>query len=135
MPLSLEDALLTVYQQSLVENRKTVLLEDKSFPVRVTAKRKLKQVDFQYDGKDLRGLEQNPETKSRWAAMARRERKKKPAIPVGMTALKRSGPTLATTKGARVGHPPFTKFKSLGTSSGHVSRLRRLGHWRWVTQP
>src|SRR5882724_9997920 len=75
MSLSLEDALLTVYQQSLVENRKTVALEDKSFPVRVTAKRKLKQVDFQYDGKDLRGLEQNPETKSRWAAMARSGKK------------------------------------------------------------
>src|SRR6266481_5774239 len=75
MPLSLENALLTVYQQSLVENRKTVLLEDKSFPVRVTAKRKLKQVDFQYGGKDLRGLEQNPETKSRWAAMARSRKK------------------------------------------------------------
>jgi len=71
MPLSLEDALLSVYRQALVENRKTVLLEDKSFPVRVTAKRKLKQVDFQYEGRDLRGLEQNPETKSRWAAMAR----------------------------------------------------------------
>jgi hypothetical protein len=71
MPLSLEDALLSVYQQSLVENRKTVSLEDKSFPVRVTAKRKLKQVDFQYEGKELRGMEQNPETKSRWAAMAR----------------------------------------------------------------
>jgi len=75
MSVSLEDTLLTVYQQSLVENRKTVLLEDKSFPVRVTAKRKLKQVDFQYDGKDLRGLEQNPETKSRWAAMARSGKK------------------------------------------------------------
>jgi hypothetical protein len=71
MPLPLEDALLAVYQQSLVENREAVLLEDKSFQVRVTAKRKLRQVDFQYDGRDLRGLEQNPETKSRWAAMAR----------------------------------------------------------------
>jgi hypothetical protein len=75
MPLSLEDALLTVYQQSLVENRKTVVLEDKSFPVRVTAKRKLKQVDFQHEGRELRGLEQNPETKSRWAAMARSGKK------------------------------------------------------------
>ena len=75
MPLSLEDALLTVYQQSLVEDRKTVLLEDKSFPVRVTAKRKLKQVDFQYEGRELRGLEQNPETKSRWAAMTRSGKK------------------------------------------------------------
>jgi hypothetical protein len=75
MPLSLEDALLTVYQQSLVESRKKVLLEDKSFPVRLTAKRKLKQIDFQFDGRDLRGLEQNPETKSRWAAMARSGKK------------------------------------------------------------
>ena len=75
MSLSLEDALLTVYQQSLVENRKAVLLEDKSFPVRVTAKRKLKQMDFQFEGRDLRGLEQNPETKSRWAAMARSGKK------------------------------------------------------------
>ena len=75
MPLSLEDALLTVYQQSLVENRKTVTLEEESFPVRVTAKRRLRQVDFRYEGRDLRGLEQNPETKSRWAAMARSGKK------------------------------------------------------------
>jgi hypothetical protein len=71
MPISLEDTLLTVWRQSLVENKKTVALEGESFPVRSTAKRKLKQVDFQFEGKDLRGLEQNPDTKSRWAAMAR----------------------------------------------------------------
>jgi hypothetical protein len=29
----------------------------------------------QFDGKDLRGLEQNPDTKSRWAAMARNGKK------------------------------------------------------------
>ena len=69
MPISLEDALLNVWRQSLVENRKTVTLEGETF--RSTAKRKLKQIDFQFDGKDLRGLEQNPDTKSRWAAMAR----------------------------------------------------------------
>ena len=71
MPISLEDAFLNVWRQSLVENKKTVTLEGESFPVRSTAKRKLKQIDFQFDGKDLRGLEQNPDTKSRWAAMAR----------------------------------------------------------------
>jgi hypothetical protein len=71
MPLSLEDALRTVYQQALVESGKTVVIEEKGFPVRATAKRELKQVDFQFEGRELRGLEQNPETKSRWAAMAR----------------------------------------------------------------
>jgi hypothetical protein len=72
---SLEDSLLAVYRQALVENKKTVSLESDVFPVRSTAKRKLKQVDFQFDGRELRGLEQNPLTKSRWAMMARSGRK------------------------------------------------------------
>ena len=71
MEKSLEDALLTVWRQSLVENSRSVALESDSFPVRTTAKRKLKQVDFRFDGRDLRGLEQNPDTKSRWAKLAR----------------------------------------------------------------
>ena len=33
--------------------------------------RRLRQVDFLFDGKEIRGFEQNPDTKSRWAAMAR----------------------------------------------------------------
>jgi hypothetical protein len=71
MSSSLADALLTLYQQSLIENKKTVTLEDQNFPVRSTAKRKLKQIDFRFDGRELRGLEQNPDTKSRWAKMVR----------------------------------------------------------------
>jgi hypothetical protein len=71
MMTALEDALLAVWQQSLVEDKKTVTLDDESFPVRFTAKRRLKQIDFRFDGRDLRGLEQNPDTQSRWAAMAR----------------------------------------------------------------
>ena len=61
---TLEDALLTVYRQSLLENKKTVSLEDRNFPVRSTAKRKLEQIDVQFDGRELRHLEQNPDTKS-----------------------------------------------------------------------
>jgi len=75
MTISLEEALLTVWRESLVENKKTVALEDVSFPVRSTAKRNLKQIDFRFAGRDLRGLEQNPDTKSRWAAMARSGKK------------------------------------------------------------
>jgi hypothetical protein len=51
MEISLEDALLTFFWQSLIENQKKVTLEDKTFPVRSTAKRKLKQIDFQFDGR------------------------------------------------------------------------------------
>jgi hypothetical protein len=32
--------------------------------------RQLRQVDFTFDGNIIRGLEQNPETKSRWARLA-----------------------------------------------------------------
>ena len=42
MAISLEDTLLTVWLQSLVENKKTIALENANFPVRSTAKRKLK---------------------------------------------------------------------------------------------
>jgi len=75
MGISLEDALLTVWRHSLIENKRSVVLESDSFPVRTTAKRKLKQVDFRFDGRDLRGLEQNPDTKSRWATLARSGKK------------------------------------------------------------
>jgi hypothetical protein len=37
---SLEEAFLTVYQQSLVENKKTVTLEEQSFPVQSDSKAK-----------------------------------------------------------------------------------------------
>lgn len=71
MKLSFEEALIEVWRQSLMENAKAVRLGSGHFPVRQTAKRKLREVDFVFDGREVRGLEQNPETKSRWAAMAR----------------------------------------------------------------
>lgn len=67
----LEAALVAVWQQSLIDKKKSVEVEGKSYAVRQTAKSKLKQVDFRFEGRELRGLEQNPETKSRWAKMAR----------------------------------------------------------------
>ena len=35
----------------------------------------MRQVDFRFDGTEIRGLEQNPQTKSRWAQMARSGKK------------------------------------------------------------
>ena len=73
--MTFEEAILSVWRQSLVEKARVVNLEGDEFPVRSTAKQKLKQVDFRFDGRDFRALEQNPNTKSRWAAMARKGQK------------------------------------------------------------
>jgi hypothetical protein len=75
LTLSFEEALIEVCRQSLVENTKSVQLGSEKYPVRQTSKRKLRQVDFKFDEKEIRGLEQNPNTKSRWAAMAREGKK------------------------------------------------------------
>jgi hypothetical protein len=71
----LEQMLISVWRQTLVDGAKHVEIDGGKYPVKTTAKRGLKQVDFQFDGRDLRGLEQNPETKSRWAKMAREGKK------------------------------------------------------------
>jgi hypothetical protein len=71
MKLSLEEALIEVWRQALVESVKTVELGSERYSVRRTPKKGLRQVDFVFEGNDVRGLEQNPQTKSRWAQMAR----------------------------------------------------------------
>jgi len=73
--LSLEEILLSVWRQALVEGAPEVRVLDQAFPVRKTPKRGLKQVDFRFAGRELRGLEQNPDTKSRWAKLAREGKK------------------------------------------------------------
>jgi hypothetical protein len=69
---NLDEALLSVWRQALVERKTRVVLGDDSYPVQSTAKRKLAQVDFDFAGQRIRGLEQNPATASRWAALARK---------------------------------------------------------------
>jgi len=71
MSANLEDTLVSVSRQALVDDAKTVRLESASYPVRRTSRSKLRQVDFEFEGQRLRGLEQNPKTSSRWAQLAR----------------------------------------------------------------
>ena len=71
MSASLESVLVSVWQQSLIDKKKTIELDGETYPVRQTSKSKLKQIDFRFEDRDLRGIEQNPNTKSRWAKMAR----------------------------------------------------------------
>jgi|ERR1700676_623687 len=70
--LALDQALLAVWKQALVERKKRVNLGEDSYPVQSTPKRGLLQVDFDFSGQRIRGLEQNPATASRWAELARK---------------------------------------------------------------
>jgi hypothetical protein len=84
--MTLEEAMLAVWRQALVEGKPEVELEGRTFPVRETPKKRLREVDFEFaetaSGKGardttvaLRGLEQNPKTESRWAQLARKGHK------------------------------------------------------------
>lgn len=68
----LDQAMLEVWRQALVDDARRVTLGKQTYSVRRTAKRRLAQVDFEVGGEVVRGLEQNPETTSRWAQMARK---------------------------------------------------------------
>jgi len=70
MAASLEETLISVWRQAIVEDSQTVTLEGRNFPVRRTIRSKLREVDFRFEGHELRGLEQNPQTSSRWARLA-----------------------------------------------------------------
>lgn len=67
-----DDVLIEVWRQAVIDRSREVVLSGASYPVRRTAKRGLAQVDFEFEGTTYRGLEQNPQTKSRWAELARR---------------------------------------------------------------
>src|SRR6266516_5268926 len=75
MAASLEETLISVWQQVMIENARSVRLENRSFPVRRTSRSKLRELDFQFEGHELRGLEQNPKAASRWAQLARQGKK------------------------------------------------------------
>jgi hypothetical protein len=72
---SFEQTLVDVWRQVLVEHATVVELGGKRYSVRITTRKRLRQVDFIFDGNEIRGLEQNPATKSRWAQLARSGKK------------------------------------------------------------
>jgi hypothetical protein len=75
MAANLEAILISVWRQAMVEEAKTVSVDGGSFAVRKTSRSRLREVDFRFEGQQLRGLEQNPETASRWAQLAREGKK------------------------------------------------------------
>jgi hypothetical protein len=55
---ALDDALLSVWRQTLIEQKKIVSVGESTFAVRRTSKNRLAQVDFELRGLQFRGLEQ-----------------------------------------------------------------------------
>jgi hypothetical protein len=68
-----EQTLVDVWRQALVENASVVELGRRRY--RITPRKDLRQVDFAFGRNEIRWLEQNPETKSRWAMLARSGKK------------------------------------------------------------
>jgi hypothetical protein len=68
---AIDEAFISVWRQALVDQKKIVSVGGSTFSVRRTSKNRLAQVDFELNGVEFRGLEQNPQTTSRWAKLAR----------------------------------------------------------------
>jgi hypothetical protein len=69
--MTLGEMMVEVWRQSLVEDRGEVDIAEQKFPVTRTRSKGLRVVAFQDGAQHFEGIEQNPETRSRWAAMAR----------------------------------------------------------------
>jgi hypothetical protein len=68
---SFEETLIVVWRQALVDEADVVKLGAEHYLVTRSKAKMLRQVIFAVDGNSIIGIEQNPKTKSRWAAIAR----------------------------------------------------------------
>src|ERR1700689_5863246 len=75
MKSSLHEVVYAGWRQALVENAYLVKLGSERYPVAKSKKKRLRQVAFVFYGSTITGIEQNPKTKSRWAAIARSGKK------------------------------------------------------------
>lgn len=69
--MTVEEAMVAVWRAALVEGKKEVELDGQKFSVRETPRKHLREVDLVFGGQVIRGVEQNPETGSNWAQLAR----------------------------------------------------------------
>jgi hypothetical protein len=69
--MTLEEAMISIWRQAMLEDAKFVELDGKRHRVTKSSHRRLREVTFVFDGRELKGLEQNPDTASRWAKLAR----------------------------------------------------------------
>ena len=75
MKRAFEETLIAVWRQALVDESDAVKLGTKGYSVTRSKAKRLRQVAFVFDGNTIMGIEQNPKTKSRWAAIAKSGKK------------------------------------------------------------
>lgn len=68
---TLADTLISVWQQVMADGKTSVTIVGKPHPVGLTRSSRLRTVEFPFQRHRVAGIEQNPETSSRWAALAR----------------------------------------------------------------
>jgi hypothetical protein len=69
--MTLEETLISVWRQVLVKRKLVVALEGETYSVGSTRAKRLRTVRFSYLTYKIDGIEQNPNTSSQWAALAR----------------------------------------------------------------
>ena len=65
------EVLSAVWRQVSIEGQSEVILARRRYPVSFTRRKQLRTVSFPYGRRRFFGIEQNPDTTSRWAALAR----------------------------------------------------------------
>jgi len=70
--MTLAATLISIWQQVLAEGEISVEVEGQSYRVGHTRSKKLRTLDFSFGAAEITAIEQNPQTGSRWAAMARK---------------------------------------------------------------
>jgi len=70
-PNDLSEVLIDVWHQALVDKSISVKIGGHQHPVTILKAKHLRQVQFEFEGKAIIGIEQNPNTITRWAEMAR----------------------------------------------------------------
>ena len=67
---TLANTLVSTWQQVLADHKSSVVIDGKAYSVSHTRSSRLRAVEFPFQRHRFAGIEQNPATASRWAALA-----------------------------------------------------------------
>jgi hypothetical protein len=75
MAANFSEVLVEVWRQALLDKSNSVEIDGHRYPVTILKAKQLRQVQFEFEGQSIIGIEQNPNTTTRWAEMARSGKK------------------------------------------------------------